>query len=75
MEGYLDNELKTNSSYVKMIVRLVKNKNGTTTERFLPYRFCTKDDWDLFPPVRTENRAQFLTYRNDPNKNLFCLDW
>ena len=49
VEGFLDNETKDDSRYVKGLARLVYQRNGIDSERIIPYHPCTKEELDEFP--------------------------
>ena len=74
-EGKLDQRLKDDPKYVKMLVRTVSRVDGVEHEKIFPYRKCQPSDYDDFSPPSETALYTLNKYKTDPNKNLFCLDW
>ena len=75
IEGWADDELKDDPSYVKIIVRLLGKLDGEKYERIIPHRKCTSEDYEKFATPAKEAVTMFEMYKTDPNRNLFCIDW
>ena len=54
VEGYLDQELKDDSRFVKGIARLWGMKEGKAYEKIFPYRKCREEDLAEFAPPAPE---------------------
>ena len=75
VEGYLDKQPKDDPRFVKGILRLNGYRDGIGYERLLPYHKCTDEDWQVFAPPAEEAESLFRSYKEDPDRNLFCIDW
>lgn len=75
IEGYLDRQIKDDERYVKIITRLVLQKDGLRSEKLIPHRRCKPDDFNHFAPAAPDSEGLLSQYRENPNRNLFCLDW
>ena len=58
-----------------MLVRLFGKLDGKNYERIIPHRRCEPEDYDRFAPPADESLALFEKYKQDANRNLFCIDW
>ena len=75
VEGFIDKQLKDDPRFVKGLLRLFGNRDGIGYERLLPYHKCTDEDWQVFAPPAEDSESMFKTYRDNPDRNLFCIDW
>ena len=75
IEGFLDRELKDDPRYVKMMLRMVFHKEGKEYDKILPYRMCKASDWEKFAPPINDSYELLQKYTNEPDRNLFCIDW
>ena len=75
IEGYNDRELKDDPRFVKVITRQIGRLDGKKYERILPHRRCKPEDYDHFYPPMEEASAMVETYKTDPTRNLWCIDW
>ena len=75
VEGFLDKENKNDPRYVKWYVRIVNTDDGKRSEKLLPYRLCTEDDYAEFNPVATKSALALRDIREDPKRGLYCIDW
>jgi len=55
-------------------VRKSGYRNGTEFEELIPYHKCTEADYEGFYPPAKTSQLSFNYIREDPRKNLFCLD-
>ena len=74
-EGYLDNEVKDDPAYVKLIVRSRGRKEEVNYERHIPYHKCNESDWEQFAPPSTGDADSWKRIKDDPKRGFFCLDW
>ena len=72
--GPSSHELIDNPDYVKYIVRYTGKRNGTGFEEILPYHKCTDADYAGFYPPAKNSLDDLKEIREEPKKNLFCLD-
>ena len=72
--NYSSLELIDDSRYVKWIVRKYGLQNGTDYEELVPYHKCTDADYAGFYPVAKNSESPLKAIREDPKKNLLCLD-
>ena len=49
-------------------------RNGSAFEELVPFHKCTDVDYAGFYPLSKKSQTIFKTIREDPKKNLFCLD-
>ena len=48
VEGYLDNQVKDDPTFIKYLVRLYGKKDGVTYEKILNYHKCSADELRAF---------------------------
>ena len=48
VEGYLDNQVKDDPTYVKYLVRMYGKKDGVPYQKILNYHKCTPDELKAF---------------------------
>ena len=72
--NYFSEELIDDSRFVRWIVRKNGIKNGKEFEELVPYHKCTDADYAGFYPVAKNSESPLKAIREDPKKNLFCLD-
>ena len=75
VEGFLDKELKDDPKYVKSIVRFITRVDGVNEERFVDYHKCTASDFEDFAPPSADSASLLETYKTNPDRNLYCIDW
>ena len=75
VEGYNSLVRKDDPRYVKYLVRLFRKENGKPYEQFIPYHDCTEEDWAQFAPVQKASLDSWTAIKNDPKRNMFCLEW
>ena len=75
VEGFLDKELKEDPRYVKGFARMFGYVNNERYEKMIPYHKCTAEDFDEFAPPAPEAEGLLEDYKNNPNRNLYCMDW
>ena len=51
VEGYLDEKIKDDPKYVKLLARMFYKKDGVPSEKILSLHKCDKRDWDQFEPA------------------------
>ena len=75
IEGYLDDERKADSRYVKYIVRMLGKKDGVFYEDVLPYHECSDADWAEFAPAAKASLDPFNSITTNPKRGMYCIDW
>ena len=74
-EGYLDNKLKFDPRYVRIIFRLGGKRQNLNYERFIDYHICTEQDYEKFYPISEENQKNFNSTKDSPDRGFLCIDW
>ena len=75
VEGFHDREMKDDHRYVKYLVRLYGHLDFQKVEYALPFHKCTESDWALFPPASRDSLGAWTDIKDDPKRNMFCIDW
>ena len=75
IEGFIDQELKEDSRYVKYFARLYGFKDGVTYEKFIPVHHCTSEELDEFATPVSESVGLINAFKTQPKRNLYCIDW
>jgi len=74
-EGFIDRTLKDDPRYVKTFARLYGHREGKLFEQLIPMHYCTEQDLEDFDEPTSESQGVFRSFKQDPDRKLFCLDW
>ena len=74
LEGFLDNETKDDTKYVKSFARMFSRQEGVETEMLIDFHQCTDEDFESFAEPTDDSKYLFQLYKNKERK-LFCIDW
>ena len=54
---------------------MVRIIHGQEEDIILPFHKCEEEDWARFSPPTSDNYAMYKNHQENPDQNLFCIDW
>ena len=75
IEDHYLRESRHDPRYLKWAALYIQRMGKQETRHELPMYPCTPFDYDKFFPVEERSRAQLEEIRNNPKRELLCIDW